>query len=457
MSLKVAVIGAGPAGYPAALEAAKLGAEVTVIEKSLAGGVCLHSGCIPSKSLLDAAHRFDAVRGISALCQESAAPAAEKILKALDWPKIQKRQQLVSQKLAAGILALFRQAKIHYIEGTASFKDAHTLHITQKEQSQELTFDAVIIAAGSTAFVPPPFDKINTHIYDNSTIFQIPQLPKRLAIIGAGAIGCEFATLMSSLGIEVHLVEMQPRLLPNMDEAVSRLVAQSLQKRGVVLRLGQTVHDARLEEGHPVLVLDKDELLEADAVLVAIGRQCNLAELHLENIGLEWNRKGIVGVNPRTLQVKEHIYAAGDVTGLALLAHAGSRQGIVAAHNIGGQPMVYHNEWVPNAVYTVPEVAGVGLTRAQAQAQGLEIKAQKAFMLANGRALTMAASEGFVEIISDKNTGRLLGATLAGPNASEIISAFTVALEAGFTAEQLQQVIFPYPTVSEAIGDALAR
>lgn len=457
MSLKIAVIGAGPAGYPAALTAAKLGAEVTVVEKALAGGVCLHSGCIPSKSLLDAAHRFDAVRDIAALCQPTAATAAEEILKALDWPKIQKRQQLVSQKLAAGILAMFRQAKIQYIEGVASFKDAHTLHITQKDQSQELSFDSVIIAAGSTAFVPPPFDKIKDRVYDNSTIFQIPQLPKRLVIVGGGAIGCEFATLMSSLGVEVHLVEMQPRLLPNMDEAVSRLIAQSLQKHGVTLWLGKSVTDAHTEADKAVLTLDQSGTLEAEAVLVAIGRQCNLADLHLENIGLEWNRKGIVGVNPRTLQIKDHIYAAGDVTGLALLAHAGTRQGVVAAHNMCGKSQTYHNEWVPNAVYTVPEVAGVGLTRAQAQAQGLEVKAQKVFMLANGRALTMAAAEGFVEILSDKNTGRLLGATLAGPNASEIISAFTVALQAGFTAEQLQQVIFPHPTVSEAIGDALVR
>lgn len=457
MPLKIAVIGAGPAGYPAALAAAKLGADVTVIEKALAGGVCLHSGCIPSKSLLDAAHRFDAVRDISALCQESALPAAQEILHALAWSKIQQRQQTVSQKLAAGILALFRQAKIHFMEARASFQDSHTLLLAQKDQSQQLSFDAIIIATGSTAFVPVLFDKIKQHVYDNSTIFQIPQLPKQLVIVGGGAIGCEFATLMSSLGVQVQLVEMQPRLLPNLDENISRLVAQSLQKRGVILHLGQSVRDARTEADKPVLLLDKEVELKADAVLVAIGRQCDLTDLCPENAGLTWTRKGLTGVNPHTLQVKQHIYAAGDVTGLALLAHAGSRQGIVAAHNICGQPQTYHNEWVPNAVYTMPEVASVGFTRSQAQAQGLEVKIQKAFMAANGRALTMAAAEGFVEIVSDKNTGRLLGATLAGPSASEIISAFTVALEAGFTIAQLQQVIFPHPTVSEAIGDALAR
>lgn len=457
MPSKILIIGAGPAGYPAALTAAKLGAQVTVVEKALAGGVCLHSGCIPSKSLLEAAHRFDAVRGIGALCQNDVQAQTQAILKELSWPKIQQRQLNVSNKLAAGILSLFRMAKINYIEGVASFKDEHTVTVAQKDQTTEVTFDYVIIASGTTAFIPAPFDKIRSAIYDNSTIFKMPALPQKMVIVGGGAIGCEFATLMSSLGVAVTLVEMQPRLLPNMDENISRLVGQSLQKRGVTLLLGQSTTDARVEDDRKILTLQNGTELETDEVLVAIGRQCDMTQLHPENAGLSWNRKGLQGVNAQTLQVKDHIYAAGDVTGLTLLAHAGTRQGIVAAHNICGQAMIYNNDLVPNAVYTVPEVAGVGLTRAQAQARGLDVKVQKAFMMANGRALTMDTPEGFVEIVSEKATGKLLGAVLAGPNASEIISAFTVALEAGFTTEQLSRVIFPHPAVSEAIGDALAK
>ncbi len=457
MSIKVLVIGAGPAGYPAALTAAKLGAQVTVVEQALAGGVCLHSGCIPSKSLLEAAHRFDAVRGIGTLCQNDVQPQTQAILKELSWPKIQQRQLNVSNKLAAGILSLFRMAKINYMQGMASFKDEHTVTVTNKDQTQEVTFDYVIIASGTTAFIPAPFDKIRSAIYDNSTVFKMPALPQKMVIVGGGAIGCEFATLMSSLGVAVTLVEMQPRLLPNMDENISRLVGQSLQKRGVTLLLGQSTTDARVEGDKKILTLQNGTELETDEVLVAIGRQCDMTPLHPENAGLSWNRKGLQGVNSQTLQVKDHIYAAGDVTGLTLLAHAGTRQGVVAAHNICGKPMTYNNDLVPNAVYTVPEVAGVGLTRAQAQARGLDVKVQKAFMMANGRALTMDAPEGFVEIVSDKASGKLLGAVLAGPNASEIISAFTVALEAGLTTEQLSQVIFPHPAVSEAIGDALAK
>ena len=457
MALKVAVIGAGPAGYPAALAAARLGAEVTVFEKDLLGGVCLNSGCIPSKSLLDAAHRFDAVRDIARFCEDGAETQAQALLGQLSWSKIQARQLAVTRKLTGGIGVLFKQAKINVVPAAAAFKDAHTLTARTAEGTKEFSFDYIIIAAGSTAFVPPPFDKIHDKIYDNSNIFQIPRLPKRLAIIGGGVIGCEFAALMSSLNVEVSVVEMQPRLLPAMEESLSRLLAQKLQKKGVHLLTAKQAADVRLDEDKKIISLSDGVELEADDILVAIGRSCDLTDLHPENAGLSWNRKGLQGVDPQTMQVKDHIYAAGDVTGFSLLAHAATRQGEVAAHNICGQPQTYNNDLIPSAVYTSPELASVGLTRTQAQQRGLDVKVQKAFMLANGRALTQDAAEGFVEIISAKDSGKLLGVCLAAPNASEIISLFTVALEAGFTVQQLRNVVFPHPTVSEAVADALAR
>ncbi len=457
MPLKIAIIGAGPAGYPAALTAARLGAQVSVIDPRLPGGVCLHCGCIPSKSLLDAAHRLDAVRKIDTLCSSEATAHAQAILKEISWPKIQQRQQEVTRKLAAGIQMLFRQAKVTYYQGTASFIDEHTLRVDRAGEELTLPFDYALIATGSTAFVPPPFDKIRAHIQDNSTVFALPQLPKEMVIIGGGAIGCEFATLLSALGVKITLIEMQPRLLPAMDEPVSRLLAVQLQKRGVNVLPGKKITDAHVQGRKKILTLDDGATLETEEVLVAIGRQCDLAALHPENAGLKWNRKGLEGVHPHTLQAAPSIYAAGDVTGLTLLAHAASRQGVVAAHNMCGQPMQYDNDAIPSAVYTSPEVAAVGLTRAQAAARGLEVKMHKAFMAANGRALTQESAEGFVEILSEKTTGKLLGATLAAPQASEIISLFSVALAAQMTVQQLQNVVLPHPTVSEAVADALAR
>ena len=457
MSIKVVVIGAGPAGYPAALTAAKLGAQVTVVEKAHLGGVCLNSGCIPSKSLLDAAHRFDVIKNISSLCEEGSADAAQTVLQHLSWKKIQTRQQAVTNKLTLGINALFRQAKINLITAIASFKDTNTLIVKTEQEEKEICFDYAIICTGSTAFVPPPFDKIKEHIYDNSNIFTLPQLPQTLTIVGGGVIGCEFATLMSSLGVKVSVIEMQNRLLPTLDEGLSRVIETNLRKRGVTLLLGKKAIDARVENERKILTLEDGTHIESEVILAAIGRSCDLTELKAENAGLQWDRKGLKNVNPQTMQITENIYAAGDVTGLSLLAHAATRQAAVAAGNICGKPTTYNNDLVPNAVYTSPELASVGLGKQQAQEKGLEIKTYKYFMLANGRSLTMDAAEGFVEIIADKNSDKILGAVMAAPNASEIISSITVALQAGLTVEQLKNVIFPHPTVCESIGDALAK
>lgn len=453
MSQKIVIIGGGPAGYPAALTAARLGAEVTLIEKEHLGGVCLHCGCIPSKSLLDAAHRFDIVKQITQLCSEDT-PA---FTPSFSWAKIQARQQAVTQKLTAGISAMMRQAKVTVLNGTAQFADEHTVTIHTPDADQSIRFDGAIIATGSTAFVPPPFDTLPELVHDNSSIFRIATLPKTLAIIGGGAIGCEFATLMSSLGVEITLIEMQPRLLPNMDEALSRVVNKNLLARRVKLLLGQQVVAARKQDAQALLSLHDGTSLTVDLVLAAIGRTCDLTDLHPERVGLTWNRKGLQAVHAKTLQVKDTIYAAGDVTGLSLLAHAATRQGIVAAQNLCGQTALYDNNLIPNAVYTTPELASIGVTKEQALTQGLPIKTHKSFLLASGRAQTMAETDGFVEIISDASTGKLLGATLAAPHASELISILTVCLQAGMTVEQLKQVVFPHPTLSESIAEALSK
>ena len=451
MNLKLVVIGGGPAGYPAALTAARLGAQVTLIEKKHLGGVCLNCGCIPSKSLLDAAHRLDVAADLARFCDEQIARPA------ISWPKIQARQQAVTQKLTAGISAMLKAAKVQVIEGTAEFSDGKNLRVQTASGTQNIPFDKVIIATGSQAFVPAPFDQIPDYIFDNSTIFKIPALPKTLAIIGGGAIGCEFATLMSSFGVKVTLIEMQPRLLPNMDEGLSRILNKNLQKRGVQLLLGQQVISTRAENGQAVLELKNGSEISAENVLAAIGRSCDLTELHPERAGLIWNRKGLEHIDPHTLKITDDIYAAGDVTGLSLLAHAGTRQGIVAAQNVCGQNAIYNNDFIPNAVYTTPELAAVGMSKAQAEARGISVKTYKSFMLANGRALTQDSADGYVEIIANADDGKIVGALLACPNAAEIISTISVALQAGMTAEQLKQVVFPHPTICEAIGEALVK
>ena len=449
---KIIVIGGGPAGYPAALEAARLGAQVTLIEKNKLGGVCLNCGCIPSKSLLDAAHKFALLPTLAAWSQDGASNLASELFAKKDWAKIQARQQKATQKLVQGISFLLKKAGVTVINGTASFVDEHTVSVKTAQAEQTLQADGIILATGSQAFFPAPFDQLKDQIYDNSTLFNMPALPKSMAIVGGGVIGCEMADFLSALGVEVHIIEMQPCLLPLEDETASRTLTQAFTKRGIKLHVGTSATQAVQEGENWVLTLSKGEQIRAEKILAAIGRAVDLTELHLENIGITWTRKG-VQVNPQTLQLKNNIYAAGDVTGLCQLAHAATRQGEVAARNLCGQSAAYHNESVPRAIYTSPEIASVGLTRAQAQAQGIEVKAHKSFMLANGRAVAQEQTEGYAEILTD-STGKILGATLVGANAAELIHIISVALQAGFTLAQLREVIFAHPTLAEAVAEA---
>ena len=450
---QIVVIGGGPAGYPAALEAARLGAQVTLIEKNKLGGVCLNCGCIPSKSLLDAAHKLAAVLTASHLCQEDAAPLAQALFEKRDWKKIQARQQKATQKLVQGIGFLLKKAGVNVVQGEANFVDEHTLSVKTAQGTQTLTADGVIVATGSSAFFPAPFDTLKDQIYDNSTLFDMPALPTSITIVGGGVIGCEMADFLSALGVTVHVVEMQPRILPQEDETAARTLERALTKRGVVLHTGVSVTQAQPDASQWKLTLSDGKELHTEKILAAIGRSVDTSALHLENIGVQATRKGLQ-VNPQTLQLKDSIYAAGDVTGLCQLAHAATRQGEVSARNLCGQAAVYHNENVPRAIYTAPEIAGVGLTKAQAEVQGLAVKVHKTFFLANGRAVAQDQTDGYIELLSAADTGKLVGTTIVGAHASELIHILSVALQAGFTLAQLKEVIFAHPTLAEAVSEA---
>ena len=454
---KIVVIGAGPAGYPAALKAAALGAAVTLVEKKALGGVCLNCGCIPSKSFLHDAHRLAALNDLGGLTSDGGGELGARLFALRDFEKIKARQRLITQKLAGGISMLLKKAGVRVVLGEASFAGAHEIRVTAADGSNEvLPADGVIIAAGTQAFFPPPFDRVKAKIYDNSTLFNMPRLPESLAIAGGGVIGCEMADCFAALGVKVTLIEMQPRLLPAEDEAAARVVAQALAKRGVSVRTGVSATDIKEENGGWELTLSDGTQVHAQDVLAAIGRTADLSALHLENIGINWTRKG-VSVHPQTLQLKDHIYAAGDITGLCQLAHAATRQGEVAASNLCGVRAVYDNSSVPHAVYTSPELAAVGLTRKQAEAQGLPVKTQKAFLAANGRAAAQDQTQGYYELISHAQTGALLGAVFVGAQAAELIHVAAVALAAKLTAAQLGEVIFAHPTLAETVGEAARK
>lgn len=450
MSKKVLVIGSGPAGYPAALRLSALGAEVIVAEKNKAGGVCLNCGCIPSKSLLDAAHKFNTVKELKSLSLEP--QKADSFFNSADFAKIQARRQAAVDKLQRGVLTLFKAAKVNYIEGQATFTSPNSAKIN----GQEVNFDAAIIACGTKAFYPPPFDKYKQHLYDNSNIFSITSLPKRAAIIGGGVIGCEFACIFNALGVDTTIIELAPSILPMEDENIVRVLKNSFEKRGIKITTSAVAQDMKIENGIKTILLNNAQSVEADLVLAAIGRTPDVQSLNLEAAGIEYTRKGIQ-VNPKTMKVKDNIYAAGDINWLCQLAHAATAQGQAAADDIMGLGGNYKNDLVPKAVYTWPEISSVGLTLKQAIEKGYSAKNKKSFMLANGRAITQDETEGFVQIVEDTKTGLILGAQIIGSCASEMIHIPLMAMALGIKAKDAGAQIFAHPTLSEAIKDALLK
>lgn len=452
----IVVIGGGPAGYPAALKAASLGARVTLVEKHKLGGVCLNCGCIPSKSFLQAAHAFQTAFEAARLGASGAQEAVQALFDARDFGRVKARQQAATQKLMQGIVFLLKKAGVRVITGTAEFQDEHTLLIRTAQGEETLPFDGAVLATGSEAFYPPALEAWRGQIYDNSNFFDMEHLPKSIAVIGGGVIGCELSDFLQAFGVDVHLVELQPRLLPLEEEAASRVITQTFTKRGIHIYTGVSATALKQTAAGFEVTLSDGKTVQVETVLAAIGRSVNLDALHPERAGIAWTKKG-VSVHPRTLQLKGDIYAAGDVTGLLQLAHAATRQGEVAAANLCGAAAEYYNERVPRAIYTSPEVAAVGFTRAQAQQQGVEIKTHKSFFLSNGRAVAQGQTDGYAEWVSDAKTGRLLGCSVVGEHAAELIHIAAVALEAGLTVEQMKKTVFAHPTFAETLSEALIR
>ena len=445
MAKKVVVIGAGPGGYPAALKLAALGAEVSLIERAKPGGVCLNCGCIPSKSLLDAAHRFYDISVLNTLAVEGVKPV-------YDFAKIQTRRKGVIDKLQQGLSGMFKRAKINYIEGEASFVSPSEI----KVNGQNIAFDAAVIATGTKAFFPPPFNQYKDKLHDNSTIFNLERVPASLAIIGGGVIGCEFACIFNALGCKVSIIEMLPSVIPFEDDASVRALKTSFEKRGIEIKTGRAAKDITFDGNIKNITLDDGSVISAEEVLVAVGRAVDLDSLNLPAANITPERKGIK-VNPQTMQAAGNIYAVGDVNGLCLLAHAAHAQGEVAAKNIMGISAAYNNDLIPKAIYTWPEVASIGLNKKEAEAKGFEAKVSKSFFMANGRAMTQEATEGFVQIVIDAKTDKVIGAQITGAGASEMIHIPQMAVLTGMTAHELEAVVFAHPTMSEAIKEALAK
>lgn len=450
-STEVAVLGAGPGGYVAAIRLAQLGKEVTLInDDKLPGGVCLLRGCIPSKALIEAANLLQRIKTSASMGILADNPR-------VDWPKLQRWKDSVVQKLGGGVELLLKQNGVKTIAGRAAFSDSHTLEIHTKSGLNHLAFEQAILASGSRPRPLPdwPFD--GERILSSDQALSLSQIPTSLLVIGGGYIGLELGEVYAKLGSQVTIVEALPELLAGTDPALVRPVRKKLEALGAKIFLNTLAQSLEVRNGGLLATLKTEDgsslQIEAERSLIAIGRLPNSENLGLEKMGVAMDAKGFVKVDARQRTSLPHIYAIGDVAGGIQLAHKASREGIVAAHHIAGKADAFDNQ-VPAVIFTDPEIAYVGMSEAQAKERGLEIATGMFGFAANGRALTLNESEGFVKVVAEKNSLRILGVQMVGPHVSDLISEATLGLEMGAFVADLDLTIHPHPTLSEALHEA---
>jgi dihydrolipoamide dehydrogenase len=451
-SFDVIVVGGGPAGYVCAIRAAQLGLATAVVERDKLGGVCVNIGCIPTKALLHSAY----VANLAA--HDAKELGVEVGAVKTDYGVAMRRSRKVSEQNSKGVEFLMKKHKITVIKGTGVLGKNRTVNVGNDGYEAR---KAVVIATGSRVKGIPPIGlEINkTTVISSDEALFLEQAPKTMAIVGAGAVGCEFADVFNAFGTKVTLIEVLPRILPLEDAESSDVLTKSFRKRGIAVLAGAQVKKATVAKDKVTLEVaagGKVETVEVEKVLMAAGRALNTESMGFQEAGVQLTDRGFVKVNLETLETTAPgVYCIGDVAGPPMLAHKGSREGVTVAERIAGhkpQPIQYDN--VPSVTYCHPEVASIGLTEEQAKERKLDYQVGRFPFSANGRARTAGETEGFVKIVRDKKYGEILGAHIVGSHASEIIHELTVARENEYTVEEVDLAIHAHPTLSEAIAEA---
>jgi dihydrolipoamide dehydrogenase len=441
----VVVLGAGPGGYVAAIRAAQLGAKTAIVEAQYFGGTCLNVGCIPTKTLVKNAEILHQIEHAGARGINVAKPE-------IDMKKVKQNKDSVVKKLTGGIGSLLKSNSVTIIDGIGKANNDNTVEITEgKDKGKTVKFEKLIIATGSIPLVPPIPGLDLPGIMTSTEILDLEEIPKELVVIGGGVIGCEFATIYNSFGTKVTIVEMMPKLIPNMDAEVSAELEKQLKKAGVEVMTDSKVEKVEAAgDGFAVTVSGKNEIsIKAEKVLVSIGRKANLTGLE----ALDIKKDRTIEVDDYLRTSKENIYAVGDITGKIQLAHLASAQGMKAAENAMGESKKMDYRLVPSCIYTIPEIGAVGLTEEEARRK-YDVAIGKFPMMVSGKAIAMGETEGFVKIITDKKYGEILGVHIVGPNATELVAEATAVMKLEGTIEELGDIIHAHPTISETIMEA---
>ncbi len=466
----IVVIGSGPGGYVAAIRAAQLGARTVCIERQASewGGTCLNWGCIPTKAMIASVERLHHVQTADAMGVTVSGEIG------YDFDKIMQRKQKVVTTLRGGVSALLKSNHVRSVVGSGRLVDAHTVEVVKEDGATErITTQNVILATGSVPIVPPipglardpndPRGKSSNGIWTSDEAVSATEVPKRMLVIGAGAVGLEFAYTFRGLGSEVTVIEMRPEILPANDAEIAAELRKSLKKQGITIltsaKVVQVEHHGATRTVTVQAEDGKQTQIEVEVVLVGAGRKPYLEGLGLEEVGVEVRRDG--PITCRGVVVNDHlqsnvpsIYAIGDVTGKLLLAHLASHMGIVAAENAMGRAVKMDYRAVPAPIYTSPEVASVGLSEEEAREQGYDVVTGRFPFRPLGRAMALNEQEGMVKIVSERKYGELLGVHIVGPYATEMIHEGVIAIKLESTVAELMTAIHAHPTLSEAIGEA---
>ncbi|WP_067725760.1 dihydrolipoyl dehydrogenase [Oceanobacillus damuensis] len=443
------VVGAGPGGYVAAIRAAQLGQKVTIVDKGTLGGVCLNVGCIPSKALIQAGHMAEGAHG-----SEDLGIKSENVT--VDFSKVQEWKGTVVNKLTSGVESLLKGNKVDIVKGEAYFVDKNTAKVMDEKSSQTYKFKNCIVATGSTPIEIPTF-KFSDRVLDSTGALNLKEIPKKMVVIGAGYVGSELGSAYANFGTEVIFVEGAKDILSGFEKQMTQLVKKRLKNKGATIvtqAMAKGVEET--EDGVKVTYEagGKEETVEADYVLVTVGRRPNTSEIGLEQVGIELDDRGLVKVNKQCRTNVENIYAIGDIVAGPPLAHKASYEGKIAAEAISGEKSEIDYIGIPAVAFTEPELATVGLTEQEAKDAGYDVKVGKFPFAANGRALSLNNSDGFLKLITRKEDGLVIGGQIAGPNASDMISEIGLAVESGMTAEDIALTIHAHPTLGEITMEA---
>lgn len=444
MDYKLIIIGAGPGGYETALLAARRGIETVLIEAGEVGGTCLNEGCIPTKAFCRNAQLMEDLA-------KSEVFGVDDLVYSFDFSVAAQRKNAIVEQLKGGVESLLANPRIRLVRGTARFVDTHTVAVGE----ETFTAENIIIATGSTAATLPIPGNDLPGVITSRELLNIDHVPPRLCIIGAGVIGLEFASIFTSFGSEVTVVEYAKEILPRFDSDMAKRLRQSLGKRGITITT-QAAVSTIAQNGDELTVTytrkGKEETVVADKVLMAVGRRPNLASLNLDEVGIEATPRGVV-VNENMQTNVPHIYAIGDIIGGYMLAHAATFQGIRALNHIMGTPDKLNLNVMPAAVFTMPEAATVGLTEDECKEKGIACTCKKSFFRANGKAVCLDETDGFCKLVVGDD-GKLLGCHLFGPHAADLVQEVCALISVGATLDDLQNIIHTHPTLGEVIQTA---